>query len=91
MCEIVVSETLNGPWATPNRVVNHCPRVSKWWIQAPSLNGANLTVCTQHLPGELDRFNAEASEANAWALGQKPIVVKRRYAHPDNDKWSVWR
>ena len=81
MCEIVKSETLNGPWAIPNRIVNHCPRASRFWVQSPA--DGNLAVCSQHLAGTVKRLSENIRHPQV-------LVVKTAYPHPDG-KHRIWR
>jgi hypothetical protein len=77
MCEIVKSETLNGPWAIPNVVVNLCPNRGKWWVQQA---GRGQIVCSNHLPGTIDRFKDD--------LRGDVIIKRRQYSENGYTYWK---
>lgn len=89
MCEIVKSETLCGPWATPNVIVNQCPNFGKWWVRRASMN---QIVCSIHLPGTIERFKAVDHETahDLYHLGPRDEVIVSMSTENPKNGYRYW-
>jgi hypothetical protein len=71
--------------------VKACPRAGRWWIQRAAMN---ILVCTQHLPGEIDRLQRvdwQTADPSYKLTPNVPVTVKQKFPHPHYPMSVAWR